>query len=61
MRGEDVLPVWKYHWCVLILVLMEDALRATRNERKRTRQAVLILVLMEDALRVLLVATTTTV
>ena len=35
---------------VLILVLMEDTLRAARNNYK-TSKAVLILVLMEDTLR----------
>ena len=37
---------------VLILVLMEDALRELIMPRKRNGKAVLILVLMEDALRV---------
>ena len=36
---------------VLILVLMEDALRDTEEEEDTLDQTVLILVLMEDALR----------
>ena len=38
---------------VLILVLMEDALRAQRTRPDRLNTGVLILVLMEDALRAL--------
>ena len=37
---------------VLILVLMEDALRGRRDPQQRHPRTVLILVLMEDALRV---------
>ena len=37
---------------VLILVLMEDTLRATLNVIQEDVKAVLILVLMEDTLRV---------
>ena len=37
---------------VLILVLMEDTLRAVLKRRRRKRRLVLILVLMEDTLRV---------
>ena len=51
LRGRALPRLPRIQAGVLILVLMEDALRATRNERKRTRQAVLILVLMEYALR----------
>ena len=40
-------------WDVLILVLMEDALRGEKTSSASTRETeVLILVLMEDALRV---------
>ena len=38
---------------VLILVLMEDALRVLHNQSRDNVLKVLILVLMEDALRVL--------
>ena len=44
---EDLSSYW-----VLILVLMEDTLRATAKDQTVIRNEVLILVLMEDTLRV---------
>ncbi len=47
--GEEYKEVWA-SW-VLILVLMEDALREVAILRESCETGVLILVLMEDALR----------
>ena len=44
-------PKRKKRTIVLILVLMEDALRGRRDPQQRHPRTVLILVLMEDALR----------
>ena len=50
---REIHPGSPTHYQVLILVLMEDTLRASLLERKETLISVLILVLMEDTLRVI--------
>ena len=60
LRGRQDYPATRRRKSVLILVLMEDTLRAREYAEQHDLSIVLILVLMEDTLRVQTIKLNTT-